>query len=65
MSRRRILERRQLGIDARTRHRLSHAHVQMARERGMNPEELGTHEQEPWKRPLPRFIARVEEDEKV
>jgi hypothetical protein len=43
----------------RRRHHLSHAHVQMARELGMNPKKLGkldNHEQEPWKAPLPQFI---------
>jgi len=30
-----------LGITARKRHGLSHAHVQMARELGMNPKKLG------------------------
>ena len=46
-------------IDARKRFRLSHAHVQMARELGMNPKKLGgkaNHKQEPWKAPLPQFI---------
>jgi hypothetical protein len=46
-------------IEARKRHRLSHAHVQMARELGMNPKKLGkldNHRQEPWKAPLPQFI---------
>jgi hypothetical protein len=46
----------QAWITARTRHRLSHAHVQMARELGMNPAKLGgldNHRQEPWKLPLP------------
>ena len=45
--------------DARKRHRLSHAQVQMARELGMNPAKLGkidNHKQEPWKLPLPEFI---------
>src|SRR4051795_10179275 len=45
--------------EARKRHRLSHAHVQMARELGMNPRKLGkidNHRQEPWKAPLPLFI---------
>jgi hypothetical protein len=49
----------QAWIDARRRHHLSHAHVQMARELGMNPEKLGkidNHKQEPWKAPLPQFI---------
>lgn len=49
-------------IDARRKFRLSHAHVQMARELGMNPRSLGkldNHDQEPWKLPLPEFIARL------
>src|SRR5450631_4599505 len=49
-------------IDARQRFRLSHAHVQMARELGMNPKKLGklaNHDQEPWKLPLPQFIAAL------
>ena len=40
----------QAWIEARRRHRLSHAQVQMARELGMNPEKLGkvdNHRQEP------------------
>jgi hypothetical protein len=46
-------------VDARKRHHLSHAHVQMARELGMNPKKLGgldNHRQERWKLPLPLFI---------
>lgn len=49
----------QAWVDARKRHRLSHAHVQMARELGLNPKKLGkidNHKQEPWKAPLPQFI---------
>jgi hypothetical protein len=49
-------------IEARKRFRLSHAHVQMARELGMNPKKLGkldNHRQEPWKAPLPEFIERL------
>jgi hypothetical protein len=49
-------------VEARRRHHLSHAHVQMARELGMNPRKLGkldNHEQEPWKAPLPEFIEHV------
>jgi len=62
MSRGRIPERFQIWIDARKRHHLSHAHVQMARELGMNPKKLGkldNHQQEPWKLPLPAFIERL------
>jgi hypothetical protein len=49
----------QVWVEARNRHRLSHAQVQMARELGMNPKKLGkidNHDQEPWKAPLPVFI---------
>src|ERR1700730_17509976 len=49
-------------VEARSRFRLSHAHVQMARELGLNPRKLGkiaNHDQEPWKLPLPDFIAKL------
>ena len=49
-------------VTARRKFRLSHAHVQMARELGMNPKKLGkldNHHQEPWKLPLPEFIAHL------
>ena len=55
----RLPDRLQVWIDARTRHHLSDAHVQMARELGLNPNKLGkldNHRQEPWKAPLPEFI---------
>lgn len=48
-------------IEAWKRVHLSHAHVQMARELGMNPKKLGkldNHHQEPWKAPLLQFIER-------
>ena len=47
---------------ARKHYRLSHAHVQMARELGLNPKKLGSlanHRQEPWKAPLPDFIEHL------
>lgn len=49
-------------VDARNRHRLSHAQVQMARELGMNPKKLGkldNHKQEPWKMPLREYIGHL------
>lgn len=49
----------QAWVDARKRFHLSHAHIQMARELGMNPKRFGgiaNHKQEPWKAPLPLFI---------
>ena len=58
----RIPERLQAWIDARQRHGLTHAHVQMARELGMNPKKLGkldNADQEPWKAPLGEFIERL------
>jgi hypothetical protein len=55
-------QKMQEWIEARRRHRLSHAQVQMARELGMNPAKLGkldNHKQEPWKTPLPQFIEEL------
>src|ERR671931_62170 len=55
-------KRLQAWIDARKRHGLSHAEVQMARELGMNPKKLGkldNHDQEPWKLPLRQFIRQL------
>jgi hypothetical protein len=52
----------QVWIDARKRHRLSHAQVQMARELGMNPKKLGkldNRDQEPWKMPLRQYIKSL------
>lgn len=54
-----IAEKYQIWIDARKRFGLSHAHIQMARELGMNPKKFGkltNHRQEPWKEPFPIFI---------
>lgn len=54
-----LTPRFQQWVDARKRFRLSHAHIQMARELGMNPKKLGgkaNHKQQPWKAPLPVFI---------
>ena len=51
-------------IEARQRFRLSHAEVQMARELGMNPKNLGStanHRQESWKVSLPQFIVQCYE----
>lgn len=62
IARPRIPDHLQAWITARKRHRLSHAHVQMARELGMNPKKLGkldNDDQEPWKLPLPAFIESL------
>ena len=52
----------QAWVEARTRHHLSHAQVEMGRELGLNPRKLGkvaNHRQEPWKAPLPQFIEQL------
>ena len=62
MSRDRKPKKLEAWIEARRRHRLSHAHVQMARELGMNPRTFGkldNNHQEPWKIPLAGFIERL------
>ena len=49
-----IPEKFQVWIDVRIRYHLSHAHIQMARELGMNPKKFGkiaNEKQEPWKKP--------------
>ena len=54
-----IPDKYQVWINARKKYKLSHAHIQMARELGMNPKKLGkkaNHKQQPWKAPLPVFI---------
>lgn len=58
----RIPKRLQDWIDARKRHHLSHAHIQMAREMGLNPAKFGkiaNHKQEPWKAPLAEFLEHL------
>ncbi len=55
-------QKMQAWIDARKRHHLSHAQVQMARELGMNPKKFGkldNHDQEPWKMPLKQYIEHL------
>ena len=57
-----IPEKYQRWIDARKRYHLSHAHIQMAMEMGMNPKKFGSlanTKQEPWKLPLPDFIEEL------
>ena len=57
-----IPEKCQVWIDVRKRYHLSHVHIQMARELGMNPKKFGkiaNHKQEPWKASLPIFIEDV------
>ena len=62
MKKKTLDQKLQAWVVARKRHRLSHAHVQMARELGINPKKLGgmdNHRQEPWKMPLPDYIEHL------
>ena len=57
----RIPAKLQPWFEARRRFKLSHAHIQMARELGMNPKKFGSlanEKQEPWMVPLQEFIAQ-------
>ncbi len=61
-NKKRLTPRYQVWVDARNKFRLSHAHIQMARELGLNPKKLGSlanHDQERWKSPLPQFIEEI------
>ena len=62
MAKKQLSPKHQVWVDARDRFHLSHAHVQMARELGLNPKKLGqkaNHRQETWKVPLPEFIEQL------
>ena len=62
MAKSKIPNKYQRWIDARKRYHLSHAHIQMARELGLNPKKFGgmaNTKQEPWKLPLPEFIEEL------
>ena len=61
-NKKRLTPRYQVWVDARNKFRLSHDHIQMARELGLNPKKLGSlanHDQERWKSPLPQFIEEL------
>jgi hypothetical protein len=52
----------QAWVDARKKYHLSNAHIQMARQLGLNPRKFGKiadHKQERWKAPLPEFIEEL------
>lgn len=60
-----IPEKFKVWIEVRKKYHLSHAHIQMARELGMNPKKfakLANHKQKPWKLPLAEFIEQCYED---
>ncbi len=54
-----IPDKLQIWIDVHKEYHLSHAHIRMARQLGVNPKKfrkIANHKQEPWKAPLPVFI---------
>jgi hypothetical protein len=62
VGKRKLSQNQEDWVEARKRHHLSHAHVQMAQELGMNPSKLGKldhRDQEPWKARLPQFIEHL------
>ena len=62
MTTKKLPEKFQQWVDARKKHHLSHMHIQMARELGLNPKKFGridNHQQETWKQPLPKFIETL------
>ncbi len=62
MAKRRLSQKLEDWIETRRRYHLSHAHLQMARELGINPKKLGkldNRNQEPWKVPLAQFIEHL------
>jgi hypothetical protein len=64
MVKKRLSQNVQDWVEARRRFNLSHAHVQMARELGLDPTKLGrldNHDRKPWKAPLPQFIEHLYE----
>ena len=62
MAKKKIPEKYLAWIEARKRFNLSDAHIQMARELGLNPKKFGSlanTKQEPCKLPLPEFIEEL------
>jgi hypothetical protein len=62
MAKKKIPDSYQPWIEARRRYHQSDAHVQMARELGLNPKKFGglaNTKQEPWKAPLLEFIEEA------
>lgn len=62
MTTKKLPEKFQIWVDVRKKYHLSHMHIQMAREMGLNPKKFGgfeNHKQEAWKEPLPKFITTL------
>lgn len=62
MKQKKLPEKLQAWVDVRKKYHLSHMHIQMARELGLNPKKfsgLANEKQESWKVPLPVFIQTL------
>jgi hypothetical protein len=62
LAKNKIPEKYQRWIEARKRYHLSHTHIQMGRELGLNPKKFGSlanTKQEPWKLPLPEYVEEL------
>ena len=62
MAKKKIPEKYLPWMEARRRVHLSDAHIQMARELGLNPKKLGglaNTKQEPWMVPLPEYLEEL------
>lgn len=60
-----IPEKYKIWIEVRKKFKLTHKHIQMARELGMNPKKFGSlanYKQQPWKAPLAEFIENCYQD---
>ena len=62
MKHKKLPEKLQAWVDVRKKYHLSHMHIQMARELGLNPKKfsgLANAKQESWKEPLPVYIQTL------
>ena len=62
MTKNKLPQQLQVWAEAQQRFHLTDAHIQMARELGLNPHKFGklaNEKQEPWKAPLPDFIEHI------
>ncbi len=62
MKHKKLPEKLQAWVDVRKKYHLSHMHIQMARELGLNPKKfsgLANAKQDAWKEPLPVFIQTL------
>ena len=62
MTTKKLPEKFQVWVDIRKKYHLSHMHIQMAREMGLNPKKfsgLANNNQQDWKDPLPKYLVTL------